>query len=609
MQGIILAAGMGSRLKKRTQNKPKCMVEVSGVTLIERTLRQLDKLNLNRIVIVTGYSSDMLIGFVNELGIDTPIIYVNNSIYNQTNNIYSLYLAKEFLESDDTLLLESDLIFENGILEKIVKDKKESLALVDKYESWMDGTCLVVGENDEIEAFVPGRKFDFSNSWNYYKTVNIYKFSKDFSCRYYIPFLEAYSKALGYNEYYEEVLKIITILDNPPIKVKKLEGELWYEIDDEADLDIAESYFSKDAFDHLDKIQHRYGGYWRYPKLTDFCCPINSFYPPQKMKDEIVASFDSLVTQYPSGNEVNSLLAGKIFGIDHNMVIVGNGITDLLREIMNQINGKVGIIQTAFNEYTRRIQGEKIIYKPDSEDFSYSVNELIQFFSKNRVDALVISNPDNSSGNFILYDDIRRLIQWCDRENIIIVVDESFIDYAENKYSLLDEEMLTTYKKMIVIRSISEPHGMPGIRLGILATANYKIIDKMKQDIAIWNVNSIAEFYMQIFEKYKKQYSLSLKEIIKERKRFIEVLSLIKEINVISSQANHLMIEITNGVTARNVTKDLLSDYNILVKDLSVKRMNEDHQYIRIAIRSPRENDKFAHCLANVLEVGKQNDC
>lgn len=604
MQGIILAAGMGSRLKKLTQNKPKCMVEVSGTTLIERALRQLDKFKLNRIVIVVGYSCETLINFIEGFDIDTPIVFVNNEIYDKTNNIYSLYLAKDFLESDDTLLLESDLIFEEGILEKILNDKEENLALVDKYESWMDGTCLIVGENDEIESFVPGRKFDFTNSKNYYKTVNIYKFSKDFSSRYYVPFLEAYSKALGYNEYYEEVLRIITILDNPIIKAKKLNGELWYEIDDEADLDIAESFFPKDDYDRLDKIQYRYGGYWRYPKLTDFCCPINSFYPPQKMKDEIVASFNSLVTQYPSGNEVNSLLAGKIYGIDHNMVIVGNGIPELIREIMNQVHGKVGIIQTAFNEYTRRVQGEKIVYTPDSEDFSYTVNDLIRYFSKQKVDSLIISNPDNSSGNFILRDDMEQLVQWCDNNGITIVVDESFIDYAEWSYSLLEEDVLGKYKKLVVIRSISEPHGMPGIRLGILASADQEIIDNIRQNISIWNVNSIAEFYMQIFEKYKKQYLISLAEIIKERKRFIGQLSLIEGIRVIESQSNHLMVEITNGLTARDVTKMLLNECNILVKDLSVKRMNINHQYIRIAIRSSKENDNFVCCLTNVLKVG-----
>lgn len=322
------------------------------------------------------------------------------------------------------------------------------------------------------------------------------------------------------------------------------------------------------------------------------------------MKDEMIASFNSVVTQYPSGNEVNSLLAGKIFGIDHNMVIAGNGITELIREIMNQVHGKVGIIQTAFNEYTRRIQDEKIVYTPDSEDFSYTVNDLICYFSKHNVDSLVISNPDNSSGNFISQNDMKFLIEWCHNNGITIVVDESFIDYAELGYSLLDEDILTKYKKLIVIRSISEPHGLPGIRLGILATANRDIVDRIRQDISIWNVNSIAEFYMQIFEKYKKQYLISLDEIKKERNRFIDNLSLIKDINVIRSQANHLMVEIINGLTAREVTKMLLTECNILVKDLSVKRMNVNHQYIRIAIRSSKENDDFICCLKNVLKAG-----
>lgn len=601
MQGIILAAGTGSRLKHLTQNKPKCMIEVNEISLIERVLRQLDKLFLNRIVIVVGYSKDTLIGFVENLNIKTPILFVNNDIYDKTNNIYSLYLAKDWLESDDTLLIESDLIFEDSILKKLIEDKRSNLALVDKYESWMDGTCLKLGENDEIERFIPGKKFDFNDSSEYYKTVNIYKFSKDFSFRYYVPFLEAYSKAIGFNEYYEEVLRIITILDTPLIQAKKLEGDLWYEIDDEADLDIASSYFAQNAADKLEKIQNRYGGYWRYPKLIDYCCPVNSFYPSKKMMDEMVTSFHTLVTQYPSGNDVNSLLAGKIFDVDHNMIIVGNGITELIREIMNQVNGRIGIIQTAFNEYIRRIKGQKIIYTPENSDFAYTAEDLINYYSVNRIDTLVISNPDNSSGNFITYDDMIKLINWCSENGITIVVDESFIDYAENGHSLLNDNTLKKYEKLIIIRSISEPHGMPGIRLGILASSDNDIICNMKNEISIWNINSIAEFYMQIFEKYKKQYVFSLTEIIKERKRFGKILSEIDGVLIVNSQANHLMAEITNGSTARTITQDLLCSYNILVKDLSVKRMNKNHQYIRIAVRSPEENNYFTECLDRVI--------
>ena len=117
------------------------------------------------------------------------------------------------------------MIFEDSVISSLISDPRSNLALVDKYESWMDGTCGLLSNDDSIESFVPGKKVDFTKTTDYYKTVNIYKFSKDFSCNYYVPFLMAYQKALGENEYYEQVLRVITILENSPIKAKKIEGK------------------------------------------------------------------------------------------------------------------------------------------------------------------------------------------------------------------------------------------------------------------------------------------------------------------------------------------------------------------------------------------------
>ena len=111
MQGLILAAGMGRRLKELTSDNTKCMVKVNGVTLIDRALHQLDALGLSKIVIVVGYEGQKLIDYIATLEIATPICYVNNPIYDKTNNIYSLALAKDYLLQEDTLLLESDIIF------------------------------------------------------------------------------------------------------------------------------------------------------------------------------------------------------------------------------------------------------------------------------------------------------------------------------------------------------------------------------------------------------------------------------------------------------------------------------------------------------------------
>ena len=190
MQAIILAAGMGKRLKELTQDNTKCMIKVNGVTLIDRMLHQIEKQHLSRIIIVVGYEGQKLIDYIETLDIRTPIVFINNPIFDKTNNIYSLGLAKDWLMKDDTLLFESDIIFEDAVLDALISDPRETLAVVDKYESWMDGSCVKLSPDDDIEAFIPGKKFKFDEIKDYYKTVNIYKFSKHFSESLYVPFLD-----------------------------------------------------------------------------------------------------------------------------------------------------------------------------------------------------------------------------------------------------------------------------------------------------------------------------------------------------------------------------------------------------------------------------------
>lgn len=285
MQAIILAAGMGKRLKELTRNNTKCMVKVNGETLIERALRILDRKGLSRIIVVVGYKGDNLIEYISTLGVKTPIQFIDNPIYDKTNNIYSLALAKEYLIAEDTLLLESDLIFEEEVIDLLLCDQRATLALVDKFASWMDGTCMVLDQEDCICDFIPGKYLKFSEKDSYYKTVNIYKFSRHFSANTYVPFLEAYATAMGNNEYYESVIKLIALLDTKEIRAKRLNGQIWYEIDDIQDLDIAESLFAQNEAERYQAIAGRFGGYWRYPQLLDFCYLVNPYYPPKKMKE------------------------------------------------------------------------------------------------------------------------------------------------------------------------------------------------------------------------------------------------------------------------------------------------------------------------------------
>ncbi len=607
MQAIILAAGMGRRLKELTQNNTKCMVKVNNVTLIDRMLHQIEKLHLSRIVIVVGYEGEKLIDYIGSLCIQTPIVYVNNPIYDKTNNIYSLSLAKSFLCKEDTLLFESDLIVEDSVIKTLLDDPRETLALVDKYESWMDGTCVKLGPDDGIEAFVSKKNFKFEEIGQYYKTVNIYKFSRYFSETYYVPFLEAYSKALGNNEYYEQVLRVITMLDKPVIEAKRLNGEKWYEIDDIQDLDIAESIFTPDEDVRVSLLQGRYGGYWRYPNLIDFCYLVNPYFPPQKMMDEIQASFADLLTQYPSGMKVNSLLASKNFGIRQEYILVGNGAAELIKGLMDILPGKFGVVRPTFEEYAHRRAGEDIIaYWPQNRDFSYGYEDLAEFFQNKEIKTLVIINPDNPSGNYMEKKELLKLIGWTKHEGIKLVIDESFSDFADEKdNSLLDDGILEKNEHLYIMKSISKSYGVPGLRLGVLASGDAETIGRLKKDVAIWNINSFAEFFMQIEEKYKKDYEDALELFRKERKRFAAVLESVEGIRIIPSQANFIMAEITNGISAEELTRRLIVNDSILIKNLYPKMDHGERQYIRLAVRTAEENDKLIAALKNNLLKGE----
>ena len=597
MQAIILAAGMGKRLKDLTADKTKCMVEVNGVPLIKRMLGQLDMLQLERIVIVVGYQADSLKEYIHSLGINTPIKYVNNEIYDKTNNIYSLALAREYLLEKDTLLLESDLIFEDEILHLLLDDPRDTLALVDKYESWMDGTVVKLSEKDEITAFIPGNKFVFEDIPQYYKTVNIYKFSKEFSRNQYVPFLEAYSKALGDNEYYEQVLRVLTLLDNSWIRAKRLDGQKWYEIDDIQDLDIAASIFTESK-ERLGKLQSRYGGYWRYPKLLDFCYLVNPYFPSQRMLSEIKANADKLIMNYPSGARVNALLAAKNFGIKEEQIVVGNGAAELIKSLIENQERNIGFIRPTFEEYPNRHESiNNIVFEPTNDSFSYGVDELISFFDDKDITMLVLINPDNPTGNYIGKKEVLRLLSWCQTKNIKLLLDESFVDFATEKdSSFIKEDILLQYDNLLVVKSISKSYGVPGLRLGILASGDTELIARVKDDISIWNINSLAEFYMQIEEKYRQDYENAMEHFKDTRNLFINELKQVSFLRVIPSQANYVMCEVLGKYSSKELTEKLLVDHNILIKDLSDK-IKGKRQYVRIAVRTKEENARLLEVL------------
>ena len=617
MQVIILAAGMGRRLGKYTEDNTKCMLEVNGVRLIDRLLGQLErpfvikghgdtpqKLPLSRVIIVTGYKGDNLKKYLNGKYESLNIEFAENPIYDRTNNIYSLSIVKDKMCEDDTLLFESDLMFSDNMIPMIVNCGYKNAALVAKYETWMDGTMVRLDKDNNIVNFVPRKAFDYNDVNDYYKTVNIYRFSKDFSTNVYVPFLEAYTRALGNNEYYEQVLRVVTQIEGAEFKAVPIGGEKWYEIDDLQDLDIAETIFS-DTKDLLPKYLSRYGGYWRFPQMLDYCYLVNPYFPTQRMKDEMRANFDILLTEYPSGMKVNSLLAGKYFGIEQDYIAVGNGAAELIKSVIENSVGKIGITVPTFEEYVnRKNKSDVVCFEPDNKDFSYTAEDIKAYFADKDIKMLLLVNPDNPSGNFIEIKDVLSLADWCKERNIRFVVDESFVDFSDNyaENSLLDNNILCAHTNMFVMKSISKSYGVPGLRLGIIVSADTDEIARIKKDVSIWNINSFAEFYMQIFNKYISFYKEACAEFVAERKRFEKGLRSVPFLRVIPTQANFFLCEVVGDITTAELTMKLLSDHNILIKDCGKKLGMRGRKYIRLAIRDSKDNDSLVAAMHSIYD-------
>lgn len=586
MQAIILAAGMGKRLGELTKNNTKCMVEVNGIRLIDRMITQLSKFNLNRLVIVVGYEGKKLIDYIGHRYDDIlKIEYINNPIYDRTNNIYSLALAKEELCKDDTILLESDLIFEDRMLELLINHRDPDLALVAKYETWMDGTMVCVDNDRNITNFVPKEAFCYENADVYYKTVNIYKFSSEFSKYQYVPFLEAYCRVMGNNEYYEQVLRILLHLHSSTLKALPITNEKWYEIDDVQDLDIASTIFS-DKDIKWKEYHKRYGGYWRFPQMLDYCYLVNPFFPPKRMKDELRANFDTLLENYPSGMQINSLLAGKYFGVKQDYIVVGNGAAELIKVVMEEHSGdKVGIIYPTFDEYPNRLRKEQIVpFFPQNKNFEYTAEDLMAYFEDKNISLMMLINPDNPSGHFMPKNDVLQLAEWCAIKGIRLLVDESFVDftYGAVDNSLLYDDILTAYPHMMVMKSISKSYGVPGLRLGILATADIDLIVRMKKEVSIWNINSFAEFYLQIYGKYEKDYIKACAKFIAERETFYTELQSIPYLRVIPSQANYFLCEVIAKYTSSELTQKLIEN-DVIVSNCGLKSNMFGYNLVRLS--------------------------
>lgn len=601
MQAVILAAGMGRRLGALTAHQTKCMIELNGRSLIERSLDALSKLDLRRIVLVIGYEGhDVRAAVGDEYG-GVPIVYVENPDYSTTNNIYSLFLARHLLAEDDTLLLESDLVYEPKILDDLLAHPAPNVAAVDRFRTWMDGTVVTISSDESIGQFIPKKDFNPDRIEEYFKTVNIYKLSREYLANRYVPFLEAYARSMGHNAYYEQVLAIVTSLEIQELVAMPLAGERWYEIDDVQDLQNARTVFAPEGREYESYLE-RHGGYWRFPNLRDHCYLVNPYFPPPEMIAEMQRSFGTLIAEYPSAKGIQDQLAARMFDCAASSVVVGNGAAELINVLGDELKAdRVGVPVPTFEEYLKRLRaGQVITYSSADPDFTPDAGRLRELID--RTDALVLINPDNPSGRCLPVDDVLALARYAEDGGKHLILDESFVDFADPDLctSLLRQDVLEEHPHLVVVKSISKSYGVPGARLGVLASANIELVQRIRAATPIWNINSFGEYVLQILGKYEDEYAAACRSLRAERSRLEALLGAVDGVRVIPSQANYLLCELVGPVRAAELAHRLLTEHSILVRNCSDKP-GIDGQYVRMAVRAAADNDDLVNGVRSVL--------
>ncbi|MFW6173940.1 MAG: pyridoxal phosphate-dependent aminotransferase, partial [Elusimicrobiota bacterium] len=353
----------------------------------------------------------------------------------------------------------------------------------------------------------------------------------------------------------------------------------------------------------IDSLEGLYGGYWRYD-LIDFCFLFNLYFPPKDLYSKLAHEIPFLLNNYPSAqHKIRSLLSTWYTdeGFTKENILVGNGASEFIRIFNRQFIKKITIPVPSFNEY-EDLDASQINYLDlnEKDNFILDADRFIESANKSNSNFAVVINPNNPTSTVTKREDIIKIL-----ENLKhlegIIVDESFIDFTGERENYSLQSYTSQFSNLVVLRSLSKEFGVPGLRLGYIVSSNEQIKKKIKRYLPIWNINSIAERFIELFPRYQREYNQSIKQIIEDNENFRRDLASIRNIKVIDGKANYLFCKILNEkVNSTQLRSILFSKYSILIKDCSNKTSLND-RHIRISVRKPPENKMLVDALKKVL--------
>lgn len=349
-------------------------------------------------------------------------------------------------------------------------------------------------------------------------------------------------------------------------------------------------------------ISKQHGGYYRH-NFTDHAYLYNLYFPPKAIFTHLKENINNLVLNYPMAQDALAELIGNITNQLPERIVVGNGGAEIIKILSGQLAKKVIVPVPSFNEYVNAApEGQAIEFPLEFPSFELDVDKFAKAAIAAKADMAIVVTPNNPTSLLVPKADLIRLAQKLEKHNCMLIIDESFLDFTDNKAQISLEQDIEKYPNMAILKSMSKAYGICGLRVGYLLSANTTFIAAVRKGIPIWNINGFAEEFLHILPKYQQEFEDSCERVKTDRDLFYKNLCAIEGMTVFKPAANYVFCRLPDAaLSGPEVTKRLFIEHNIYIKHSVGKTQPDASRYIRIASRTPTENETLLAALKEVM--------
>ena len=351
-----------------------------------------------------------------------------------------------------------------------------------------------------------------------------------------------------------------------------------------------------------DYISGQHGGYYRY-NFVDHAYLYNLYFPPEAVFTNFKDQIHDLVLNYPVAQDALAGLVGKIIDQPAERIVVGNGAAELIKIVSGHISGKLIVPVPSFNEYANAAPSSKVVEFPlEFPSFKMDIDKFATEAIRVKADVAVVVTPNNPTSLLISKFDLTRLAKKLETNNCMLIIDESFIDFADNPDLISMEQEIEKHQNVTIFKSMSKAYGICGLRIGYMLTANSQFAEAVRNGVHIWNINGFAEEFLRLLPDYKQEFIESCKQVRTDRNGLYKKLRSIDGMTVFKPDANFIFCRLPDyAQSAPKITKKLFIEHNIYIKDCAGKTQPDSDRYLRIASRTETENCKLVEALTQVM--------